>query len=130
MRFHNSNTYVPDGDLRVRMNPGNGEPFAVIDLGPSELWLDSHEDAQRLFEAAARIVGYYQMLGQPHAYVRQERTTHCGACGMLPRHADHTEAEPEPGPYDRAIQQAKFFAQPGNTIDDVLAAAHASEVTA
>jgi hypothetical protein len=32
-------------------------------------------------------------------------------------------APPEPGPYDEAIRQAEIFAQPGNTIDDILAAA-------
>jgi len=30
--------------------------------------------------------------------------------------------EPEPTSYDRAIQQAEFFARPGSTVDDILAA--------
>jgi hypothetical protein len=89
MRFHNNNSFAPDGDLPVQMNTSGDEPFGVIDLGHSNIFLDGPEDADRLFEAAAKIVSYYHMLGTPHAYVRGSRTTHCTACGQLKNAAEH-----------------------------------------
>jgi hypothetical protein len=93
VRFHNNNSYAPDGDLPVRMNDsGGGEPFGIIDLGHSNLCLDGIEDAQRLFDAAAKVLGYYQMLGQEHAYARGSRSSHCVTCGQLKNAAEHATA--------------------------------------
>lgn len=84
-----------DGEFNVRMNPGDGNPFGIIDFGPLSLYVEGQEEAEKVLRAAARIVGFFKALGQPHAHVMGEHTTHCAVCGMLPRWQDH--AEPGPG---------------------------------
>ena len=48
---------TPEGELRVVLNPGSGEPFAVIFLdeyGGEYIAIDSPADADRLIRAADR----------------------------------------------------------------------------
>ena len=92
MRIHIS-PGIPDGELSARMNGcDDGSMFAVIDLGSSTVELDTPEDARRLLEAAARIVGWYEFDGRPHEYLRLTTSTHCAVCGLL------KSRHPEPAP--------------------------------
>jgi hypothetical protein len=46
-----------DGDYAVTLNPGNGTPFAIIELsgdGRTALIVQSPEEADRLFKAAVK----------------------------------------------------------------------------
>ena len=92
MQVHVSPT-IPDGDLPVRMNPGNGDPFGIIEFGDAELVIESDADAERVIKAAALSIAMRKMIGAPHQFESDAypgaRHGHCLHCGMLSKWADH-----------------------------------------
>ena len=50
MQIHGPSV-TPEG-ISVRLNPGSGEPFAVIDFGPMYIYVQSIADADELITAA------------------------------------------------------------------------------
>jgi hypothetical protein len=126
MRLHIS-PRIDEGELPVTMNPGSGDPFGNVYLGRgyngADITIESDEDADRIIRAMVKVKAMRAQLGKPHPFTSSIDTGpqggHCDLCGMLDDSPDHAE----PGPYDRAIQQAEFFAQPGNTVADILAEA-------
>jgi hypothetical protein len=97
MRFHNNNSYATEGELDARMNGSSAdEPFGVIDLGPSDICLDTLEDAERLLTAAARIVGWFKTDAAPHAFNGLSAAGYgpCAHCGHIKKAERHAEPAP------------------------------------
>jgi hypothetical protein len=110
-----------DGEYRTYAGLGYGEPNG-------EIWLDEKgdlrlqnvavADCDRLIKAAAAIkeelLVQHARMAAPHGRTNIYEGT-CQLCGKPEDDELHDEM------YDKAIRQAQYFAQPGNTIDDVLA---------
>jgi hypothetical protein len=116
---------LKDGDYRTFVTSGYGDPYAVIHLAEGnglDLTSVTVEDCDRLIRAAAKvkeqILRYQAKAAAPHGRADLYQGT-CQLCGKP--EADGLHADPEPTPYDRAIEQAEAFAQPGNTVADILA---------
>ena len=115
-----------EGNYDVYVNGiAYGKPYASIKLSEdNQLRLDDITlgDALRLAAAsaqvAAELTAAHARLGAPHGGDHFWKGT-CQLCGKP--EDDELHAEPEPELYAAAIQQAAYFAQPGNTIDDLLA---------
>lgn len=93
MQIHFDKVVLPDGEFPVH---AASENLAVMLVGPVEFYVQGPEDADRLIRAAAK------------------------AKQLMEAKALRAEMKPLVIS-DSTIQQAQFFAQPGNTIDDVLA---------
>jgi hypothetical protein len=128
MRIHTpSPKPKEDGEFEVRVNPGDAahEPFAMIALderSDTEICLDDLDDARRLVRAAVKALHRLEtsVKGEPHPY--RDDAYRCDECGQARTAAIH--AAPEPLVIsDATIAQARAFAQPGNTVDDILKAA-------
>jgi hypothetical protein len=100
MHAHTSSS-VPDGDLPVRMNPGNGDPFGIIEIGGVAINIDTDEDADRIIRAAATLKAMRATLGTPHPYesLNDRGYGACARCGMLPGWADHAAPCPSIAPH-------------------------------
>jgi hypothetical protein len=113
------------GEYEFRATKGYGDPRGYIMLDEERL-LELRdvrvEDCDRLIKAAAglkdRILALTAEMTAPHGRNHFYQGT-CQLCGKP--EADGLHADPEPTPYDRAIEQAEAFAQPGNTVADILA---------
>ena len=76
----------PDG-IAVHLNPSTrGEPFAVVDFGSTEIYLQSIADADELIKAAVRAKDL--LLGAPETPERCGQTRPLGdePCALPPGH--------------------------------------------
>lgn len=128
-----------DGEYRTFVDIGYGKPWAVIHLAEGnslDLRYVTVEDCDRLIRAAATVKeGLLRCQAQaaaPHGRKNLYGGT-CQLCGKPEDDELHAEPAPEPaaagqpGACDEAIRQAEIFAQPGNTVDDILAAQAVTE---
>jgi hypothetical protein len=112
-----------------------GKPYGSIKLDDAgHLRLDdiTLDDARRLAKAAMRIeqelTAAHARMKAPHGGEHFYQGT-CQLCGKP--EDDELHAEPEPLKIsDSTIAAAAYFAQPGNTVDDVLAAQRADKSVA
>lgn len=76
-----------DRDYDVSMNRGNGDPFAVIEMGDGTdvSFNVSRQDAQRLLNAAGAVVAMFAGLDTPHDPQPGggPHGAHCKTCGLL-----------------------------------------------
>lgn len=92
-------TRISDDDLRVHCNPGNGDPFAIISLGVSNLDLDTIADCERVIQAGekARRLLEIAIAGTPHRYIPQGEDPalmfNCDECGLLNSNSIHGKAK-------------------------------------
>ena len=74
-----------DGEFAVHLNPGNGEPFAVIALsrdGQSALTMESAADCDRLVRAAVQAKSL--LLGETSESVRVPAVPQPPTSGLVP----------------------------------------------
>ena len=114
------------GDYDFYVTPGYGAPTADIYLDEKHdlalRWINL-EDCERLIKAVAlaadKLRVYRAQMAALHGRGRLYEGT-CQLCGKP--EDDELHAEPERLVISEStIEQARFFAQPGNTIDDILA---------
>jgi hypothetical protein len=92
-----THTDIADGWPRARVNPGSGEPFAIIDLGRAgDLRLETLDDCDRLIRAAVDVKRRFEVAlsGRKHPYKRDAADSydsHCDTCGLLPRDGIHQD---------------------------------------
>lgn len=117
-----------EGDYDVYVSAvAYGKPYAKIYLDDAKHLAIADirlEDARRLAKAAAQIEqelsAAHARMTAPHGSEHFYQGT-CQLCGKPEN--DRLHAEPEPLVIsDSTIEQARYFAQPGNTIEDLLAA--------
>jgi hypothetical protein len=94
MQIHTSSN-VDDGELRVHMNPGSGDPFGVLCFtrwSGTQVNVESDEDADRLIRAATRIKEMRAAISRPHAYECMAGEAYCTVCGLMEKDGPHEGA--------------------------------------
>jgi hypothetical protein len=114
-----------DGKFAISGNGGSGNPWAMIELdegGDLGILLESPEECDLLITAACaakdEIIRRRALRDGPHPFRATTADRPCLDCGNDSAAEIHTERA---AAHDQAVRQAAYFAQPGNTIDDLLA---------
>jgi hypothetical protein len=104
--YVNTKPDLPEGGPYANMNPGNGQPFGVIEFGEDAyVSVKTDDEARRIIAAAAILIEMRKMIGTPHEFEPSGAGSvvdfsHCARCGMLEDSDGHKPVITEPAPDD------------------------------